>query len=159
MTALRQIVLNICFTLLIAGILRLLVPSGAFGKTVKWVIGVFMLVSLLTPFCGGYTVNGLFSFDLEGLTPKVDWLEEDARVLEQAAAAEAKSTVMAAAAQNGVTAQVLSVATEYRDSKVYITGITVVVEGDARQAQAVKRTVEQWINADISVQWTQEDGK
>ena len=150
MEKLQQLVTDVCIVSLIAGILRLLVPSGSLGKTAGWVISLYLLMFLLMPLGNGYELSRLIDFQPESFQVQ-DEDDFTKHSMEQAAVDEVTALVQSIARQQNLSVQVVAVKTRWQERQVMIEQIELAVNGTERQAQDVKRAVLASVNTTVKI--------
>ncbi len=156
MNGIKELVFSLCLVSVIAGVFRLLAPSGGLQKTAVMVMGLFTLVCFLAPFTADFDFDSLFSFSLEELTPSDNFVAQSGYDFEQAAVDEVTQAVTELAKKEGVSVTVTGVKLSKQEQGVLVDTITLIIEGNERQAVSFKNKVSEIVKCEVSVAWTKE---
>lgn len=150
MEGIKQGITNLCMVSLIAGVFRLMIPSGSLGKTASMMISLYVLLFLAVPFAGGVASSDLFDFHVQPMQTE-EYGRLFSQEMEQAAVEEAKALVDSAAGQCGVEVTVASVKTKMQDNKVWIEELVLQTDCGEIQIQQLTQIIKQSIDTTVTV--------
>jgi hypothetical protein len=155
MESLKYVMLSLCLGWLVAGVVNMLAPGGGIGRTVRLTLSVFTLAVLVIPFSQTYDISELLNFETQSLPTQTSGVSSE--LMEQAAKDEVEAVVSQIAENEGVSVFVEDVQTRFSDGKIWISSLTLTVEGNSRQATAVTDSIKQQMDTNVTVYRTEED--
>ncbi len=138
MEGLRQWAITVCCTLIAGGIFTLLIPKEKFGKVMRFTIGLFFIISLISPFA---TVDIKADFSEYAWNEYQDNTQSfSAQVQEQyqnLVAKNLETSLMRQCREKGLYPEKITVDVHIgEDNCISITNVEVTAEGDVqRQAE------------------------
>jgi hypothetical protein len=116
---------------------------------------VFTLAVLVIPFSQTYDISELLNFETQSLPTQTSGVSSE--LMEQAAKDEVEAVVSQIAENEGVSVFVEDVQTRFSDGKIWISSLTLTVEGNSQQITAVTDSIKQQMDTNVTVYRTEED--
>lgn len=139
---------GICAAAVISAAVTALIPSGNLEKSVKTVVSVFLICSLVMPFVkGNVAINGDISKNIEEYEETENALLDEAqRQTEEFM----KNSVVEILSENGIICEDVIIQSDMKDGELSIVSVTVV--SPSADAQTVKNIVKSQLGAEVTVE-------
>ena len=139
---------GICAAAVISAAVTALIPSGNLEKSVKTVISVFLICSLVMPFVkGNIAINGDISKNIEEYEGAENALLDEAQ---RQTEGFMKNSVVEILSENGITCEDVIIQSDMKDGELSIVSVTVV--SPSADAQTVKDIVKSQLGAEVTVE-------
>lgn len=146
MNTLKEIVISLIFSAVAVGLCELLIPKNSFKNQMRMITGAVLLISMISPFLGGFTIPDFELSDFE-----TDYnIEESA---ERSVAYSAKNEIADILYENDIENAKIIVNTGFDENKSIIIDSVVILfdKKDKAKTQTVTEQVKTNLNVKTEV--------